>query len=446
MKGNALILSSIAAIGGFLFGYDLVAISGAQIFLRDYFHLSSAQLGFAVSSAVLGCTIGSAAGAHLSDRIGVKAVMRSAGLLLIAGSVGTALPAGIAAFNAFRILGGIGVGLLSLASPMYIAEIAPAKERGRLGLMYQLAITMGALAVTVVSWLLAGSLSHDTCWRWMLASIAIPSAAFLALLTRMPHSPRWLAGRGRTDEAYDILAAASGPDSATGEMQDIVSSLDRESGSFRELLAPGMGLALLTGLLLAFFNNWTGWGATGFYLPTIFRMSGYNNASDAIGMAVIPNAVNILLALVAIRLVDRVGRRPLWIVTSAAMAVALVLMGIAFHIRLGGSVILILTLCVLAPHAIGLGGLPWLMMSELFPTRIRARGVSVCTTFLWLSAFTGPLAFPRLVAVSQKTIGSPAGVFWIYASIALLALVFGVTLLPETKGKTLEAIAKSWRT
>lgn len=443
-KGYTYFVSFVAAIGGFLFGYDLAIIAGAQIFLRDYFHLNPGQYGFATSSAILGCILGPTLGASLSDRVGRKVVLLTAGLLFIAGALGTALPSSIAMFNVFRILGGVGVGLASLASPMYIAEISPAKNRGRLGLMYQLAITVGALAATLVSYFLARGLAPDLCWRWMFASIIVPILIFLVLLAKVPQSPRWLAGKGRDDEAHAILTKINGHEQADIEMREIRSQLSEESGSLAELFGPGVRLALITGILLAVFNNWTGWSGVAYYLPTIFQMGGYADPSKAIGVALVPMTANILFTFVAIWLVDKVGRRPLWIATSAAMVVALIAMGLVFHHHVTGPIIVVMSLLILAPHAIGLGGLPWLMMSELFPTRIRARAVSVTTTFLWFAGFTGPLAFPKLVAVSNQHIGSPAGIFWMYAVVAFAALIFGIKMLPETKGRTLESIARSW--
>ena len=443
--GYAYFVAFVAAVGGFLFGYDLLIINGAQIFLRDYFHLTPGELGFATSSAILGCVAGPTLGASLCDRLGRKITLIIAALLFAAGAVGTAVPGSITAFNVFRIVGGVGVGLASLASPLYIAEIAPTPSRGRLGIMYQLAITVGATAAIVVAWWIARTVPDIAVnWRWMFASMLVPVVAFVALLLAVPQSPRWLVGQNRPAEALAILTKINGPAAAQKELAEIQASMRAESGSLAELFQPGIRTALLTGVLLGLFNNWTGWSGVAYYLPTLFQMGGYTDASDAIGVTVVPIAAHFFLTLVAIWLVDRVGRRPLWLGASAGMTGCLVLMGLVFHYQMQGPVVILMVLLIAVPHAVGLGPLPWLMMSEIYPTRIRARAVSISTTFLWIAGFTGPLAFPKLVEVSEQSIGSPAGIFWMYAVICVGAFLFGWKLLPETKNRSLEEIAQSW--
>lgn len=445
-RGYAYFISFVAAVGGFLFGYDLAIIAGAQIFLREYFHLSPGQFGFATSSAVLGCIAGPFLGSHLCDRIGRKRTLLVAAGLFAAGTIGTAVPNSIGLFNLFRVVGGLGVGLASLASPMYIAEAAPARIRGRLGILYQLAITIGALSATIVSYYVASTNTDASSnWRWMFASMLLPILIFVILLTRVPRSPRWLAERGQFDEALAILTRINGPEIAQKEMDDIrLQASLKETGSFRDLVKPGIRMALFVGICLAIFNNWTGWSGVAYYLPTLFQMGGYENASDAIAATFVPMIANVFLTLVAIWLVERAGRRPLWLGASLAMVASLTLLGLVFYAEIKGPFVILAVLLVVAPHAIGLGPLPWLMMSELFPTRVRAKAVSVTTTFLWVAGFTGPLAFPKLVEVSNSTIGSPAGLFWMYAILALLAFLFGWKYLPETRGRTLEEIARSW--
>src|SRR5262245_34653563 len=210
--GYAYFVAFVAAVGGFLFGYDLVIINGAQIFLRDHFHLTAGELGFATSSAILGCVAGPALGASLCDRLGRKSTLIIAALLFAAGAVGTAVPRSITVFNVFRFVGGIGVGLASLASPLYIAEIAPAPSRGRLGIMYQLAITVGATTAIVVAWWIARTVPDVAVnWRWMFASMLVPVVAFVVLLLAVPQSPRWLVGQNRPAEALAIMTKINGP-------------------------------------------------------------------------------------------------------------------------------------------------------------------------------------------------------------------------------------------
>jgi sugar porter (SP) family MFS transporter len=327
---------------------------------------------------------------------------------------------------------------------MYIAEIAPARSRGRLGVMYQLALSIGALVATVVAYFLAKYLPATTSWRWMFASVVVPVTFFAVLLMFVPQSPRWLAERNRFQEALDVLARTDPGESPQNRLDEIRGSLAQETGSFRELLQPGIRQAMFVGVILAVLNNWTGWSSIGYYLPTLFQRAGYHRAADAIGQNAIVMMGSVLFTFIASRLVDRAGRRPLWLAASGSMCFALILAGLIFQLNISGpAVILVLFLCM-APHAVGLGPLPWLMMSEIFPTRIRARAVAVATTFLWVAGFSGPFAFPTLESISEKTIGSNAGVFWLYAAICIFAFFWGLRFLPETRGRSLEEIAGSW--
>jgi SP family arabinose:H+ symporter-like MFS transporter len=440
-----LYVAFVAAIGGFLFGYDLVIISGAQIFLRQQFALTPEQLGFATSSALFGCIGGPFFGAWICDAFGRKAALLTAALLFITGAVGTALARDITIFNVFRILGGVGIGFASLASPLYIAEIAPAPSRGRLGLMYQLAITIGAVMATIVSYVLARTLSPDLAWRWMFASVIVPVVIFCFLLIPVPPSPRWLAERQRSDEALAVLTRISGAEQARRELAEIEGSLHQETGTIRELFEPGMRAALGIGLVLAVLGNWTGWTAMSLYMPTLFQEAGFVKPSDAIAQNVLVMGATVLLTLVSISLVDRAGRRPLWVGCSAAMCVCLILAGIVFHLHLTGSIVVVAIFLCAAPHAIGLGPLPWLMMSEIYPTRIRAKAVSLCTTMLWIAGFSAPFAFPLMESLSLRMVHSVAGVFWFYSLVCVFSLVWGYKFLPETRGRTLENVADSWK-
>jgi SP family arabinose:H+ symporter-like MFS transporter len=445
--GYAFLVAFVAAFGGFLFGYDLAVITGAQIFLRDEFGLAPKAYGFATSSALLGCIIGPFVGSWLCDRIGRKRTLIFAGFLFGASAFGTAMPVAIESlgisrimfFNIFRIVGGVGVGLASLASPMYIAEIAPARYRGRMGLMYQLAITVGSTFALFLAWRLAPTQN----WQWMFGSEIFPIILFIGFLVAVPYSPRWLAEKGRHEEALAVLTKIDGPVYARAEMDEIEESLKQESGTFAELFQPGIRKALLCAVLLAIFNNLTGWSVIAYYLSDIFNRAGFD-PSGAILRAMFMNGGNIILTLVAIYLVDRLGRRPLWNLTALAMAAAMIFAAMAFQWNWTGALIVAVVFVSAIPHAIGLGPLPWLMMSELFPTRIRAKGVAISTTFVWIAGFTGPMFFPILGEISTKKFGSISGVFVLLAGMCLLALLFGWKLLPETKNRTLEDIAQGW--
>lgn len=456
-------IAFVAAIGGFLFGFDLGMIGAANIYLRDQFHLDDRQLGLATASAVLGCIFGPFLGAWLCDAIGRKRTMICAAFLLALSAILTAVPdplpgmsdqATLAVFNIFRAVGGLGVGLCSIASPMYIAEVAPPARRGGLGLMYQLAIVVGHIAAPAIGWVIVVSLGNagevaevawQQPWRWMFFSETVCVLLFVSFVFRLPRSPRWLAQKGRYDEALDVLTRIDGPEYARREMEEIRASLAQESGGWSELFAPGMRYALLIGVLLAFFNNWTGWSVIGGYVPMLFEMSGLDDRARAILQFAVTYGFMGAMTVVSLVLMDRVGRRPLWLFASLLMAAITAGTGLVFHFQLTGPVVLLVIALCTVPHGIALGGIPWLMMSELFPTRIRAKAVSVTTTFLWITIFSGAYLFPALTSVSIQLVGSIAGAFWLFTAICLLAFVFGLVMMPETKGRTLEDIAGSWK-
>ncbi|MHB9037809.1 MAG: sugar porter family MFS transporter [Armatimonadota bacterium] len=434
----------VAAVGGFLFGYDLSLIGAANVFLREQFHLSAKAFGFATGSAALGCVFGPFFGAWLCDRIGREKTMIVASLLLAIGAMITALAPTILVFNVFRIVGGVGVGLCSIASPMYIAEIAPARKRGRLGIMYQLAIILGSTAAPLIAYFLVMILPSAISWRWMFGSQVIVVLIFTIFLFFLPRSPRWLAERGRHDEALDVLTRVDSEENARKELQEIKESLEQESGKLSELFLPGIRYALVIGLLLAFFNNWTGWSAMGGYIPRLLEMSGLQNRSLAILQFSLTYVAMAVITLISISIVDRAGRRPLWMIGSACMAVFTGVAGLVFHLHLQGPIVLLVLVFCAVPHGLALGPLPWLMMSEIFPTKVRAKAVAVTTTFLWLIIFTCAQFFPMISSWSEKVIGSPAGVFWVFTLVCIFSMLFGWKMLPETKGRTLESIARSW--
>lgn len=453
----------VAAIGGFLFGYDLGMIGAANVYLRDQFHLDDAQFGLATASAVLGCIAGPFLGAWLCDAIGRNRTMIAASLLLAVSAMVTAVPdvlpgmsdgATLVVFNIFRAVGGLGVGLCSIASPMYIAEVAPPAKRGGLGLMYQLAIVVGHIAAPAIAYGIVRLLPHSDGtaavawqqpWRWMFGSETVCVLVFVAFVFLLPRSPRWLAQKGRFDEAFDVLAGIGGREYARRELQEIKQSLAQESGGWSELFAPGMRYALLIGLLLALFNNWTGWSVMGGYIPMLLEMSGLKDRAAGILQFAVTYGFMGLMTLVSLVLMDRVGRRPLWLFASLLMALITAATGLAFHFQLTGPVVLLVIILCTVPHGIALGGIPWLMMSELFPTRIRAKAVSVTTTVLWITIFSGAYLFPALTSTSTRLVGSVGGAFWLFTGICILAFFFGLLMMPETKGRTLEEIAGSWK-
>ncbi len=443
-RRNLFVICFIASIGGFLFGYDLSLIGSANTFLRDQFHLNDAGLGFVTASAALGCMAGPFLGAWLCDRVGRNRSMMIAAALLATGAIVTACTNTILLFNIFRIVGGVGVGLCSIASPMYIAETTPAAKRGQYGIMYQMAIVVGSTVSPLVAYVLVRFFPDDISWRWMFASQMLFVLLFAGFLFLLPASPRWLAELGRFEEAKKVLESIHGSEVARQEFDEIKNSLAQEEGGFSELFKPDVRYALLIGLLLAFFNNWTGWSVIGGYIPILLEMAGVPSRQTAILQFSLTYLAMAIMTVASMFLIDRVGRRPLWNFASIMMALITGCMGFIFKAHLTGIlVLLVITLCTM-PHGIALGGLPWLMMSELFPNRIRAKAVAVTTTFLWVTIYSGAQLFPVITGWSERTFGSIAVAFWLFTVICVLSAVFGFTLMPETRGRTLEAIASSW--
>jgi SP family arabinose:H+ symporter-like MFS transporter len=438
-------IAFVAALGGVLFGYDLVIISGAQLFLREQFHLTDVQFGFATSSAIFGCIAGPFLGSWLCDYIGRKKTLVFSALLFAVSAIVTALAKDMVTFNIFRIVGGLGVGFSSIASPMYIAEVAPARMRGRLGIMYQLAVVTGAASSALVAFLLTNSIlpNDPECWRWMFASELLPIILFIVFVIFVPRSPRWLAEKGHFDEALKILTKVENQEHAEKELLEIKASLDEETGTFRELLQPGIRFALFIGICLGILNNWTGGSSIGYYLPTIFKMGGFST-TGALLQSVYVGIWEIFLTIITILVVDRLGRKRLWIGGSIAMIIAMFVTGLVFQYNMTGLPVLIVMCLCYAPHALALGSLPWLMMSELYPTRIRAKAVAITTTFLWTAGWFAGWFFPILAGFFERKTGSPGYAFWFFCVTCIISVIFGIKLLPETKGRTLEEIARSW--
>ncbi|MFN8009603.1 MAG: sugar porter family MFS transporter [Terriglobia bacterium] len=441
-------ISLVAAMGGFLFGYDLSIISGAIIFLKSEFQLSPGSEAFAIGSATIGCMVGPIAGMWLADsRFGRKWSLMLAAQLFLVGAIGTAFPRNMIQFNIFRIVGGVGVGLASVISPMYIAEVSPARIRGRLVTLNQLAIVVGATAASVLAYLLTpeiSGLSPDLSWRWMFASTAVPTIILMAGLFGIPNSPRWMAERGLDQEALRVLSRIDGPDSARVELKAIQTTLAEEGGSFRELIQPGVRIALIIAVALALFQQYTGVSTMTFYGPIIYQKAGFQQASHALRLAMFQNLWNIFITVVSMLIVDRTGRRPLLLWGVAGMGLSQILLGSFFFFNIKGFFVVTAMYLCMATYIISLAPLAWLIMSELFPTRIRARGMAFGSLACWVATGTSIQVLGPLMAYLERTFGNPAGAFWMYAWICLGCWLFSYKMVPETKGKTLEEIAGIW--
>jgi len=433
------LIATVAAVGGFLFGYDLSIISGVMLYLKPHFGLTPDQVGLAVGSALLGCMAGPLLGGVLSDRWGRKPMLILAGLLFAAGAIGTAFPANIVQFDLFRFLGGIGVGLASVVSPMFIAEVSPPRIRGALVTVNQLAVVVGLTVAVIVSYFL----SFGEHWRWMLASNALPVPLFLIGLLFVPESPRWMAQKGRSQEAIDVLTLIDGRQSAELEMRDIL-ALTEERGAWRELLRPGMRFAMFIACSLAVLQQITGASILFMYMPTVFQEAGFNEPSDAILLNVIISFWCVVCTVVALAVVDRLGRKPLLLGGTIGMAIGMAIVGALFHWHKTGMYVVLTMFLVVGAYLVSLAPLAWLIMSEIFPNRLRGKAMAVASVCVWVASFLTANYFPKMVDWFKTLFGTPAMAFWIYAIVSAGAFLFSLFVVPETKGRTLEEIGASW--
>ncbi|RNI22676.1 sugar porter family MFS transporter [Rufibacter latericius] len=436
-------ITLVAAVGGLLFGYDTAVIAGAIGFLQLNYDLSSAMMGWIASCAILGCMIGAAFAGALSDKIGRKKVLMLSAVLFAVSSVGTAMPPDLTWFVIFRLIGGLGIGIASILAPMYITEIAPAAIRGRLVSLNQLGIVSGILLIYFVNAGIAGLYDEawniTTGWRWMFGSGVIPSLIFMGLLLFVPESPRWLAKKGYVKEPLAILTKINGEREAQLELKQIMNTLSEESGTVGELFKPGLRKALFIGVVLAILSQVTGINAIMYYAPEIFKSTG-DGSDSALLQTILVGAVNLLFTIVAIKYVDNWGRKGLLLAGSAGMAVCLLIIGGAFYLDMvKGYIVLVFILAYIAFFAVSLGPLAFVIIAEIFPNRTRGRAMSICLGALWVAVYFVSQFFPILL----EAIGS-AYTFWIFMAMSVLTFVFVWTLVPETKGRTLEEIEKSW--
>jgi sugar porter (SP) family MFS transporter len=443
----------VAAMGGLLFGYDWVVIGGAKPFFEPHFGLTSEALrGWANSCALVGCLAGAIFAGGLSDRFGRKRLLIAAALLFAASSILTGWASAFTWFVIFRIGGGIAIGMASNLSPVYIAEVAPARLRGRLVSINQLTIVIGIVAAQVVNWLIArpvpegasagfiaGSWNGLYGWRWMFTAVAVPALLFFAGSLSIPESPRWLVKYGRPDRARRILARIGGDAYAEAEVADIQTTLGRgelRRVNFSDLVERRMVKILGVGVTLAVLQQWSGINVIYNYAEEIFRAAGYGVSSIMFNI-VITGAVNLVFTIIAIQAVDRLGRRALMLVGCAGIAFFHILIGLGYALHLKGPVVVIPVLATIACYAFSLAPITWVLISEIFPNRIRGAAVAVATSALWIACFILTYTFPLL----NRSLGA-AKTFWLYAAICAAGFVFIWRRVPETKGKTLEDIER----
>lgn len=439
-----IIISIIAAIGGLLFGYDTAVIAGAIGSIQTIFDLSPALTGWAASSAIWGCMIGVIFAGFLSDKFGRKKVLILSAILFFISAVGSSISNNLTQFVLTRLIGGVGVGIASMLSPMYISEIAPAKIRGTLVTLYQLAIVLGINLVYYINLQIASSgdaqWNLDIGWRIMLGSEVIPSLLFFILLFFIPESPRWLASKGKIDSAKAIIEKINGHNKSAELLNEIQDSLNEEKGSILVLFTSGLQMAIVVGMFLAFFSQITGINAIIYYAPEIFKNIGFG-ADSAMFQTVIIGSVNTIFTFVAIAFIDKYGRKTLLLWGISGMIICLGGVGLMFHFELSsGPWLLLFILGFIASFAMSLGPIPWVLISEIFPTKFRGVAMSISILMLWI----GVVLITQLTPILLESVGG-AFTFWIFMFNAIVLIIFTYTMIPETKGKTLEEIAKMWK-
>ncbi len=445
-------LAVVASLGGFLFGYDTAVISGTLAFVRTQFGLAAAMEGWYVSSALVGCIAGVSVAGWLSDKYGRKRILLLAGILFSISAIGCSLSGSFTSLVLYRLIGGMGVGIASMLSPLYISEISPPESRGRLVSLYQFSIALGILCSYFVNARLLNSsqvglldneslqlVFKDEVWRAMLGMEAIPALIFFLLVTTIPKSPRWLVVNGQIEKASKILGRIVGPESAASEIKEIIDTVGTEKNSLKMLLEPGLKLAVLLGVSLAVLQQFTGIDAVIYYGPKILEGAGFE-LNEALGGQVLIGSINLSFTILAILMIDRFGRKPLLIVGTAGMFVSTTAIGLLFAFGLAEGILLLSFILVfIACFAFSLGPVVWVILSEIYPTRIRGRTMSIATLAVWI----GTATLGQMIPIMLEKLG-PAITFWIFALFCIPTLYIGVKLLPETKGKTLEEIERYW--
>jgi sugar porter (SP) family MFS transporter len=434
------LITLVAAVGGFLFGYDLSLISGAVIFLKAEWNLTPMLLGMVTGSAVLGCPVGPLAGISLADTFGRRRTLIFSAFLFLFSTAGSALCAGMISFSIWRFVGGMGVGLASTVSPMYIAEIAPAKLRGRLVIINQLAIVIGLSLSVFVTYLLSSG-GH---WRWMFATQGIPTLMLMVGLFLVPESPRWLAAVGRRELALDVLTRINGRAQADKELQEIQDELREESGGFSELWRPGIRRAVWIGIALMVFSQVNGVNMILLYTPTLFMEAGLSNAPDAILNSVIIDVWITVCTVIAFWLTKQFGRRPILIAGTLAMACGHLLMFLNFAYKLPTALTLVAMFVPAGAFTLTLAPLSWVVLSELYPNRVRGKAMSLAVGLMFLASYIAVNLFPMVLDWFKTHYGHPGGTFLIFMGVCIACSLFVWLTLPETKDRTLEEIGRFW--
>ena len=457
-KGSKLFLGLIcfvASLGGVLFGFDTAVISGTFSFVEQYFSLDKIEVGWFASSALVGAIIGAAVAGGLSDKYGRKPILIVAGLLFFISAFGSMIPSSFIMLIGARLIGGFGVGMASVLAPLYISELAPPKIRGRLVALYQLSIVIGILLAYFSNWFLLGLSKENQMvfqetgifhkvfiaevWRGMFGSEMLPSGLFILLLFFIPESPRWLIKNRDEQKGYDILARISGEIIAKTELTEIKETVNHVKGKISELIKPGLRLALIVGVGLSVFGQFTGVNIIVYYGPSIIESAGFKLES-ALQFQVAIGIINLVFTLIALWKIDKWGRRPLLIGGMSAVFISLLIIAIQFSTGMASGIWIVIMLCVyMASLAISINAVIWVLIGEIFPNRVRGRAMSIATFANWGINFLTAFLFPWYV----DKIGVGAG-FFTFAFMCLIATIFFYKYVPETKGKSLEEIENHW--
>jgi SP family xylose:H+ symportor-like MFS transporter len=457
-------LTMVATLGGLLFGYDTAVISGTVGTLEEFFVLpfglgemaANARLGLVVSSALIGCIIGGISGGMISKKMGRKNGLILAASLFLFSAIGSSIPeifikpigegdhTFIYIFIAYRIIGGIGVGLASMLSPLYIAEIAPAKSRGKLVSLNQFAIVLGMLIVYFVNYFIAKQGDEHWLntigWRWMFASEIIPASLFMFFLMFVPDTPRSLMLKGKPEKALEVLEKVNPVNEAKKILEEIKNTVVHHSG---KLFSYGYPLIII-GVLLSVFQQFVGINVVLYYAPEIFKSMG-SGTDSALLQTIIVGAVNLLFTVLAIQTVDKFGRRPLMMIGALSMALAMFALGTSFFLDKAGVFALICMLVYVAGFAMSWGPVTWVLLSEIFPNKIRGRAMSIAVAAQWIANYLVSWTFPMMDKNSTLNETFNHGfAYWIYGLMAVLSIILIWKFVPETKGKTLEEMEKLW--
>lgn len=442
-KGFIYFICLVSAMGGLLFGYDWVVIGGAKIFYEQFFGIAGdpAMQGLAMSIALAGCLIGALTSGMLADKLGRKPLLLLSALIFVLTAYGTGAFSNFQYFLLARFGGGIAIGIASGLSPMYIAEVAPASIRGKLVSLNQLTIVIGILAAQIVNWLLV---SDDTTWnvamswRWMFWSAAFPALAFLVLAAFIPESPRWLAMKGRRERATQILTRIGGNTYAQSELSSLQNDMEnkQKQGGLSLLFSKPYRRVLMLGIIVAMFQQWCGTNVIFNYAQEVFQSAGYDVDNTFINI-VVTGIANLAFTFVAIYTVDRLGRRALMLLGAGGLAGIYLILGTCYYFEVSGIFMVVLVVAAIACYAMTLGPVTWVLLSEIFPNKVRGVAVATGTFALWVASFILTYTFPFL----NKALGT-AGTFWIYTAICAAGLVFFLFRMPETKGKSLEQLEK----